>query len=173
MKRISVLLLILSVLLCSCGRHIFDGGNASAKNAQSYLNSNQELLEALYSYFLECDCYSMTIYLDEYKAILLKTTNGYNLQREDVEITDKALKRAIRRLYTSGGESFFANKSGFHIVLWTRLADFGAGIVYNENNSEATAHTQIQYLTKLSRINDNGYFYYEADYNKYRAEHRN
>lgn len=173
MKRISVLLLILSVLLCSCGSHIFDSGNASAKNAQSFLDGKADELETLYAYFVSLNCYSMTIYLDEYKAIVLKTTNGYNLQREDVEITDKTLKRAIRRLYYSGGESFFANKSGFHIVLWTSLADFGAGIVYNENNSEATAHTQIQFLTKLSRINDNGYFYYEEDYNKYRAEHRN
>lgn len=173
MKRIAVLSLILSVLLCSCGGHIFDGNRASFEGAKNFLSNRQESAEKLYSYFKFLDCYSLTIYLDEYKAVVLRTSNGYNLSREDINIEDKELKRAIRSLYFAGGESFYADEAGFNIVIWTSLADFGAGIVYNESNSESTAHTQIQFLTKLSRINDNGYFYYESDYNKYRAEHRN
>ncbi|MBR5858617.1 MAG: hypothetical protein IKZ05_01715 [Clostridia bacterium] len=173
MKRISVLLLILSVLLCSCGSHIFDSGSASAKSAQSFLDGKADELETLYAYFVSLNCYSMTVYLDEYKAIVLKTTNGYNLQREDVEITDKTLKRAIRRLYYSGGESFFAKGNGFHIVLWTSLADFGAGIVYNESGSELVARMQLDFPTKIEKLDADGYFYYEEDYNKYRVEHYN
>ncbi len=118
---------LLTILLClalltSCGSHIFDGNSATSNNAQSFLSSEAENSELLYDYFKSLDCYSLSITLNEYKAVILRTSNGYNLSREDVNIEDKKLKRAIRSLYFAGAESFHADEAGFNIVIWTMLA---------------------------------------------------
>jgi len=173
MKYKLLTIILCFALLSSCGSHYFDSKQASESKAQSFLNSNIESAELLYEYFLSLDCYSISIYLDEYKATVLYSYNGYKLSREDIEIKDKDLKRAIRSLYFAGAEAFHAEEHGFHITVWTSLADFGAGIVYNESDSEAQAGMQIQFLTKLKELEQKGYFYYESDYNKYREEHRN
>lgn len=155
----------LSFLLTFCPLHFLDGNRASQMTAQSFLLLERSELQTLDSYICSFDS-GGTVYLDDASFILLKSA-----ENRTPDIEEREILAAIASLKSMGAESFHSDENGYHIVIWTNLSDFGAGIVYSRDGSEETAKRQIQFLTKLTRLNESGFFYYESDYNKYRKEH--
>lgn len=169
-KKLYVLLLLaLSVCLTSCG-HFFDGHRASKSSAQDFLDDEEDHIETLIEYISQFDCHSFTLnFYDDHATVLYGTTS---FKKEEVEIEDFSVKWAANMLYLAGGEQIYAYDGIVGIVIWTNLADFGAGIVYSNGNNRIQIEQNIDYLTKLLPLDQSGWYYYESDYNEYREKYR-
>ena len=56
-----------------------------------------------------------------------------------------------------------------YFVRWTRLMDFGAGIAYSVNGKD---EPELDFVTKLEPLSEDGWYFYEEDYNEWRVRKR-
>ena len=106
----------------------------------------------------------LEIYINESRA--KKGSMFTGLETRDVNIEDRTVAEAIYRLFEKRGYKGI-NRDGNTIsfLKWTRLMDFGSGIVYSINREDEPV---LQYLTKIEPLSENGWYYYEEDYNEWR-----
>ena len=86
-----------------------------------------------------------------------------------IQLKDKKVSEALNRLFEK--EKYYIiskNANTIRFVIWTRGMDFGSGITYSINKID---YPTIEYLTKLEPLSEDGWYYYEADYSKWRTQH--
>lgn len=82
------------------------------------------------------------------------------------KVNDRSVYQAIYRLLNDRDYhsiSKFENTITF--TIWTRFNDFGSGLAYSINVMD---EPEIQYLTELEPLSEDGWYYYEEDFNEWR-----
>ena len=86
---------------------------------------------------------------------------------EKITITDETVLDAISALISEGNYYSIA-KSGNTIKLlqWRGIRDIGCGLAYSINGTDLP---DVQFCTTLTPLIEPGWYYYVADYNKWRS----
>jgi hypothetical protein len=116
------------------------------------------------------DIHTVTQFLAdlEYRNAYIRD-DGENMQADlvDVPIGDAEVSAAAKRLL----EAYVSiSKIGntIHLLQWSG-ADVGCGIAYSINGTDAP---EIQCMTELTPLAEDGWFYYVSDYNAWRSNHK-
>ena len=91
------------------------------------------------------------------------------IETRDVKIEDEAVVNAIDWLGKRGYSIMDKTENTIYFQRWTRFKDFGSGIAYSINGKD---EPELQFLTKLEPLSEDGWYYYEADYNEWRVRNR-
>jgi hypothetical protein len=102
-----------------------------------------------------------------YDDVYISDTNGTMLSDlTRVTIADEAVYTAITKLISSGEYIHFSKIGNtIRILQWRGMQDIGCGIAYSINRIELP---KVQYVTELVPLNEDGWYYYVADYNSWR-----
>ena len=112
-----------------------------------------------------------SIYIDEpgeYMRISYSNEKFVGFENEKIE--DKAVIKAINWLFKRRGYKKI-NKEGYTIDFqrWSGVIDVTIGIAYSISEKDEPV---LQYLTKLEPLSEDGWYYYEEDYNEWRVRKR-
>lgn len=101
-------------------------------------------------------------YVEKYKPIA--STNKLNIVKEIIE--DEAVRDAIKILFSSRGyDEIYKGENTVIFTKWHRGPDWSGGIAYKISKEN---QLEIGYVTKLSPLSHDGWYYYEADFNEWR-----
>lgn len=112
------------------------------------------------------DILIVTNYLEksEHQVIYINDSDGSIYVGYNDKIDDEIVVKALERLFNKQGyQSIEKNNNTIHFLRWTRLMDFGSGFAYSIN---AENKPVLPHLTKLEPLSEDGWYYYEEDYNK-------
>lgn len=85
---------------------------------------------------------------------------------EITKIEDDELVKTINKLKKRGYSSMAKSGNGIRFVRWTGK-DVGKGVVYSIDGHTPDEET-LQFLTKIEPLQEDGWYYYEEDYNEWR-----
>lgn len=140
----------------------------SEEKMERIFNRDQEDLVTIKNYFVDSE-YS-EIFINESSYIKHPNMMDAGSQIGDVEIKDADVLEAIKRLFEKHGYKIIS-KSGNTIEFceWTRLADNSRGIAYSINGID---EPEIDFVTRLEPLDEEGWYYYEADFNEWRIHYK-
>ncbi len=129
--------------------------------------------EAAESFFEEheTDLQILADYLknQEYKTIYINKSNGTALaDLESINIEDESVIFSIEHIMQDGCKSISKNtdRNCVQFILWSRNRDEAdGGLLFSLNGREAP---KAQFQTEQMLINQDGWYYYLAEYNKWR-----
>ena len=139
----------------------------SAEKMERIFNRDQDDLFTIKDYFVESEYSELRIDISSYT----KHPDMINAGREigDVEIEDAEVLDAIKRLFEQHGyESISKDGNTIEFHEWSALLDNSRGIAYSINGID---EPEITFGTKLEPLDEEGWYYYEADYNEWRKRH--
>ena len=159
MKKLiaTVFLLALPIILLSCGM-----SPPSAKDMESFVNENWNDISLVNEYLLG---------LGDRNAIISDDDGSILIALVDQSIEDDAVRGAIRALWKSGciGITKYNEDNAITYTIWKRTFDEAdCGIVYAIDH---TLRPEVQFQTELVPLSGEGWYYYLAEYNKWRSEH--
>jgi hypothetical protein len=96
----------------------------------------------------------------------LVNTDGYHFESVEVALDTKT-EETINRLLSEGYEQIVKNNNTIQFRQWSRFNDVGCGIAYSINSVDKP---EIQYLTELTPLGQDGWYYYVDDVNQWRLE---
>ena len=99
-------------------------------------------------------------YIDENWEIALA-------ELERVEIWDDSLLNALQGLKEKGYKYISMNDNSVEFNLWSGIRDISCGIVFAAQGTKIS----VSHVTEIKNIEQSGWYYYIADYNKWRTEH--
>lgn len=105
----------------------------------------------------------------EYEDIYITDNNGKMLaDLTRIQIEDQSVSNAIDRILDSKAYQHI-NKNGNTISLlqWKGIRDIGCGIAYSVNGTNSP---EIEFVTQLTPLSDDGWYYYVSDYNTWRND---
>lgn len=127
----------------------------------SYFERDQSDFAIITEYFINSG-YS---YINIDKSNIKKGTMFTGANTHDKRIEDDAVIKSLNRLF---------GKQGYHVIgrndntvffqKWSFL-EKDRGIAYSINGKDKPV---VEFLIKLETLSENGWYYYEADYNEYR-----
>ncbi|MBR4305764.1 MAG: hypothetical protein IKT78_02855 [Ruminiclostridium sp.] len=136
-------------------------GSYSKDNAQKLLSRNEDEFVLVTEYLSGYGQSSASISEDRETIFIFDGSSGRH-----EEITDRRVKKAIDRLFFRGVDGiYWDGENSTHFLVWRRFMDFGAGIVCSDDSSK---EPYVHFLTKAEELSLDGWYYYEADYNKWR-----
>ena len=139
----------------------------SAEKMERIFNRDQDDLFTIKDYFVESEYSELRIDISSYT----KHPDMINAGREigDVEIEDAEVLDAIKRLFEQHGyESISKDGNTIEFHEWSALLDNSRGIAYSINGID---EPDITFGTKLEPLDEEGWYYYEVDYNEWRKRH--
>ena len=125
-------------------------------------------LTVVCEYLLLIDCDATIVYdgtdcyVEKYKPN--PSTNKLDIVKEKVE--NEVVRDAIEKLFSRRG--YDEIYKGEHTVIfrkWHRGPDWWGGIAYKINKEN---QLEIGYVTEFAPLSDDGWYYYESDFNKWR-----
>ena len=127
----------------------------------SYFERDKSDFAIITEYFINSG-YS---YINIDKSNIKKSTMFTGANTYDKRIEDDAVIKSLNRLF---------EKQGYHVIgrndntvffqKWSFL-EKDRGIAYSINGKDKPV---VEFLIKLETLSENGWYYYEADYNEYR-----
>lgn len=138
----------------------------SAAKMERIFNRDQDDLFTIKDYFVESK-YS-GIFINESSYIkhpdMMTVSDIGDVKIEDAEVLD-----AIKRLFEQHGyESISKDGNTIEFHEWSALLDNSRGIAYSINGID---EPEITFGTKLEPLDEEGWYYYEVDYNEWRKRH--
>ena len=138
----------------------------SAEKMERIFNRDQDDLFTIKDYFVESK-YS-GIFINESSYIkhpdMMTVSDIGDVKIEDAEVLD-----AIKRLFEQHGyESISKDGNTIEFHEWSALLDNSRGIAYSINGID---EPEITFGTKLEPLDEEGWYYYEVDYNEWRKRH--
>ena len=160
----SVIILITALVLGVIGMVLYELTPPDKEKAEKYFQRDKKEIILITEYLNESDY--PEIYINESDlekgTMFIGTTDI-----RDVTIEDEKVKKAINWLFKRRGYKIIDKTDNtISFTRWTRLMDFGAGIAYSINEKDEPV---LQYLTKLEALSEDGWYYYEEDYNEWRV----
>lgn len=106
-----------------------------------------------------------------YKDIIISDASGTIFADfSHLQIQDSDVGNAIEHLLKKGPYIKIAKLDGtISMLQWTGLQDIGCGVLYSENIEESI---DVEFVTELIPLSEEGWFYYVSDYNKWRVGQR-
>jgi len=112
-------------------------------------------------YFVDSEYSEISIRKNNYKKGFMFTST-----RRDVEIEDEAVAKAIDRILKKRGyKAIIREGNTIYFEKWILFEDIH-GIAYSINEGKEPT---LQFLIKLEPLSENGWYYYEEDYNEWRT----
>lgn len=149
---------ILSFLCISCS----DLNTPPDKNTvQQVFDDHYEEIMSLFS-FMETS---------EYNHISISDASGTIFADfSHVQIQDNDVCNAIKHLLKKG-PYLHISKIDKTVIMrqWTGLQDIGCGVLYSQNIEESI---DVEFITELIPLSEEGWFYYISDYNAWRTGQR-
>lgn len=164
-KTVKVALIVLSgviivLLLNFFITSLFIGGVFSVplnyKNAEKQFERKKEDMYIVSSYF--SDLNYENIYIPNSMDIGIMSIDGNNVKIEN----DKVIQ-SIEKLKNNYCSVIGKENNTIYFQIWSNL-DSGHGIAYTIDESEP----KLQFLTKAEKLNEDNWYYYEEDYNKWK-----
>lgn len=85
---------------------------------------------------------------------------------EEMEIDDPQVTAAVKRLLDDGAYlQISKNGDTIHLLQWRGLQDIGSGTAISVGN----APPDVEFVTELIPITDDGWYYYVSNYNSWRS----
>ncbi len=173
MKKIKLIIMIISVILIVCGIIIFMclrslfGTYYSQKKIEQELHKNYETLLEITSYIENTGFENVNIQAADY----IYDDGDYGtwyVENGDVEgienIENQYFIDTISELFNKRKYQVIAkNGNTIYFQLWANL-DAGSGIAYSIDGSKPT----LQFLTKLEKIDKENWYYYEENFNDWK-----
>lgn len=128
--------------------------------AENAFKNDRELLEMVISYLENSEYESINIH---------KSMNSGKMHVNTIilNIEDETVVKAIDTLFDKCGYDMIdKNGNTIYFQRWTRLMDFGSGIIYSINKTDKPV---LQYQTKLVPLSVDGWYYCEENYNEWRS----
>lgn len=168
MKKLNLLtkivLIFLAVILVViiCGAlffYIVFPPPLSPKAMEKDFRKNQSDIILVMSYLAASEYTDIYITSNKPSGVMFVSTVG------DVEIGNVEVTAAIDTLLRKGYKVIIRDKN---TVSFQRSAtlDYGSGVAYSIDGSEP----QLQFLTKLQPLPEQNWYYYEEDFNKWKAQ---
>lgn len=138
------------------------------------LNSppNANAVEELYIDNKE-DIHTVVLFLEnlKYQDIYIDTFDGEMLaDMTQLAINDYEVVSAIKCLFENNMfKSISKHGNTISLSHWSGLQDIGCGIAYSINGVD---RPEVQFMTELVPLTEDGWFYYVDDYNKWRSGER-
>ena len=106
------------------------------------------------------------IIIDADSRTSFKDVDGYH--SESVELVlDTKTEEAVKRLLNGEYEKIIKWENTIQIIQWHRFTGIGCGVAYTINGQDSP---EIQFVTELIPMKEDGWYYYVVDYNKWRLE---
>lgn len=131
------------------------------KTVQQVFDEHYEDIMLLFS-FMEAS---------EYNHISISDASGTIFADfSHVQIQDNDVCNAIEHLLKKGPYIKIAKLDGtISMLQWTGLQDIGCGVLYSQNIEESI---EVEFVTELIPLSEDGWFYYVSDYNAWRVGQR-
>ena len=149
-----ILVLLLCFSLSGCGNNIPPKREA----VESHFWDNWSEIQTVVDYMVDSG------YEDFY---IMDASGEATADLEKITITDESVLDAISALI-SDGNYYSISKSGntIHFVQWWGIKDINCGVAYSINHTDPP---EVQFCTTLDPLIEPGWYYYVADYNKWRS----
>ena len=162
--------LIVSIILSVC-LAMFSWGCAGFGSFSSTPNK-----EKIIKSFTACydDCVAIVEYMAslEYEHCFINDDNGqYFGEFEYITISDREVSAAIKRLWKKGCHHVRKDISDNSISFefWYSVFEMDAGVLYQIDPS---SDSSVQYMTQIEETDNEGWYYYVADYNLWRIQNQ-
>jgi len=152
--------LLLSVIVISSWIH-----PSNLKKAEKVFEEDKELLTVIAAYLSKWEESDLRL---ELHTGVLKSYEDIGEKQLDIKtlpIHDVSVKEAIQALYDKGYQAFYKDENTIHALRWSRM-DFGSGFAFSINH---TTKPELQFCTKLEPLSEEGWYYYEEDYNEWQS----
>lgn len=139
----------------------------NAKKMQKVFNRDKNELYTIVNYFIETGYSKINIS----EASYLKSQNVMSAGSEigDVVIENENVLQSVKKLFEKQGYDYIGkNENTIYFQEWSALRDNSRGIAYSINIEN---EPEIYFLTKLESLDEEGWYYYEVDYNEWRIQH--
>ena len=142
------------------GSHFLSTPGRGIKNAERDIQENKELFNIVMNFLAELE--SDSVYIPYYESARMMSVGGHG----DVSIEDERVVEAILQLRKRGYDN--VAKEGLCIDFSRgSFVEFYYGIAYSIDG-HVPDESSIQFLTMIEPLSENGWYYYEEDYNKWR-----
>ena len=159
---ILILLLSLILQLCSCGWLIFETPNM--EETDSFVSKNLKEILLINDYLLDFGNIDVVI-KNKYGDMLIGWKKEETVENDEV-------RDAIRSLWKKGCLEIYKDFKNNAIIyqIWRRtIGHVQGGFVYA---IDTTMLPDIQFLTELRPLTRDGWYYYNAEYEKWRSGKR-
>lgn len=155
---ISVLILVCSLVILQTGCNHLDSP-PRIESVQNRYHEYHKDIQTIVNFFM----------LSNYEYICIRNSDGTMLADfNEVIINDKEVSGAVERLLANSTyQHIIKNENTIYLLQWKGLRDIGCGIAYSINGVD---FPEIEYVTQLVPLSDDGWFYYVSDYNTWRSD---
>lgn len=131
-------------------------------DTEKYFERDKEDLVLVTEYFANCDYTNIYITKSNYEKGKMFT----GVSTGDIKIEDKAVIKAINRLIKRRNYKMIERTGNtIYFEKWF-FGEESHGIAFSVNGKDKPV---IEFLTELEPLSENGWYYYEADYEEYRT----
>lgn len=141
------------------------------EKAATCFNKDKELIVIVANYLSNYEGTNLQIDMETRFLKNYKESDTSNLNVETIPIEDVAVKNAIQQLFDQGYYDISKDENTIIFSKWRKI-EFGSGFVYSIDGISEPNSQYLQFCTKLTPLTENGWYYYEEDYNKWRAGQR-
>lgn len=141
----------------------------NAKKMQKIFNRDQNELCTIVGYFINTEHSKINISEASYlkSPNIMSVSNGSEIG--NVVIEDEAVLQSVKKIFEEQGYDYIGkNGNTIYFQEWSALRDNSRGIAYSVNKKD---EPEIYFLTKLEPLDEEGWYYYEVDYNEWRIQH--
>jgi hypothetical protein len=126
-------------------------------------DKNKETIIFVKNYLIELD----------FESIHINSSNGTmftGLEYGNIIIESDSAKEAIQLLFRNGYKAIGKKENSIRFLRWSNL-DSGTGAVYSIDGN-IPDESSLQHLTKIEPMHEDGWYYYEGDFNEWRIRNR-
>ena len=143
--------------------YTMDSANTVQGTPEEWLNSSANELNLVVEYLTSYNESEIHIETDG----TLRIGEYPTTRVEDVK--DEEVVSAISVLRSKGYRHISRIDNTIRVVCKSKFRDFNSGIAYSINGED---EPKLTYLTKIEPLSEDGWYYYESDYNEWRINNR-
>jgi len=134
------------------------------ENAEKYFNRNKALFTEVKDFFAESKYEDVVVLSFEREGRMSNRGNSVPINNEEAERNiEKLRRRGYKTVGKTGGVVYFSSQFGF--------LDYAVGFAYSVGGNVPN-DSSITFLTLIEPLAEDGWYYFEADYNEYRIRNR-
>jgi len=127
--------------------------------------SDKELLDIATDYLADSGYYDAFI-----NSANISAKNMFTNEYGHVPIDDEEFANAIKKLYYLGYHAMCKSNYSIFYQRWATL-DVGKGVAFSIDG-HVPNESDIEFLTMIEPLKEDGWYYYESDYNEWRMRNR-